>query len=46
MELDILRDTNINMFAENATHITLLLVNMLMTCLGVLLMVINIQRKK
>ena len=25
MELDILRDTNINMFAENATHITLLI---------------------
>lgn len=25
MDLDILRDTNINMFAENATHITLLI---------------------
>ena len=25
MELDILKDTNINMFAENATHITLLI---------------------
>lgn len=34
MDLDILRDTNINMFAENATHITLLIGKIAYDALG------------